>query len=86
MGKPLAQEEDVLGQVAFLDKLLRPKRLNQFLLRHHPFSVIYKVKQKVERLPVERNGFFLPSQSPLAAVDLKLTELHKALIHGRHRS
>ena len=55
-GERLAQKKYVLGQVDLFDELLRPKRLQQFLLPHHSLPVIDQVEKKVEGLPIERQG------------------------------
>jgi hypothetical protein len=46
----LAQQEDLLTEVAFLDEGSRPHRLQEFVLRDDPRPLLDEQQQYVERL------------------------------------
>jgi hypothetical protein len=48
--KSFPQHEDVLGQIGFLDKGVRPHALHQVILQNHLFAVAYEHKQGLEGL------------------------------------
>jgi hypothetical protein len=51
----------MLREVAFLDELIRPERLEQFLLADHAVAVIDQVEQQVKGFPVQGNRLSTPA-------------------------
>ncbi len=78
-GERLAEQEDVLGQVALFDERFRPERTQQLIFSDHSSGMIHQVKKQVEGLPVTRQGIVPSAQLPSGAINFILFNLSKPL-------
>jgi hypothetical protein len=71
----LADGEDVVGQVGFLDRGVRPDRLYQLFLGQQAAGIGRQNQKQVEGLGRERDRLAVPQQQPLTRVERDVTEL-----------
>jgi hypothetical protein len=70
----LAKQKDVLGEVALLDKAIRPDSPKQLFLVKWPQGVLDKVKKKVKGLGWEGNLRTIAANQTLFRVKIKGAE------------
>jgi hypothetical protein len=70
----LAKQKDVLGEVALLDKAVRPDSPEQLFLGKRPQGVLDKVKKKVKGLGWEGNLRTIAADQTLFRVKIKGAE------------
>ena len=63
-GEGFAEEEDLLGEVAFLDELPGPKGLEELVLGDNAVVVLEQVEEQIEGFAVERQGLIAVAQLP----------------------
>jgi hypothetical protein len=71
----LAQHKNVLCQVGFLNKGIRPDRIEQFFLHNHPIAVTHQHQQGFERLWLQQDGAVIAREKALRGVQAKRAEL-----------
>ena len=64
----LSQQEDVVGQAAFFDESVGPKRPDQLVLLKHMSAIADQQVQSVESLRCERHDFITAHQRTLGRI------------------
>ena len=65
----LPQCEDINGEVAFLDKSVRPKRAHQSIFIKYMTAVLDQQQEQIEQFRFERNGQTIAQQELLCNVE-----------------
>jgi hypothetical protein len=70
----LAQQEDVLAQVRFLDERIRPDLFEEFFLGDYLAAAAYQDEQRLEGFGCDRNRVVSPEQDLLVGVHVERPE------------
>ena len=82
--KRLSQRINVLRQIRFLDKAVRPKRFHQLAFFDDIALVLDEDQKGLDRLLFERYGLAITHQSSVDRVDTKVAELVNSLVFTCH--
>ena len=82
LAQRLPQHRHVVIQVVFLDRRLRPHRVEQFLLRDQPPGVLDQRQERVEHLQTQRDHLTAARESALTDIEMKRPELIRASFRG----
>ena len=82
LAERLPQHRHVVIQVVFLDRRLRPHRVEQLLLRDQPPGVLDQHQQRVEHLQTQRDHLAAAREPALADVEMKRPEPIRASDRG----
>src|SRR5262249_44951500 len=71
----LPQDKDVLAEISFLDKALRPERCHQFIFFENSATALNQERQGIEHFRRKRYRLAVAHQYPLREIELKSAEL-----------
>src|SRR5260370_29755270 len=74
-----SEHRDVLRQVTFLNKRVRPDLAHQPVLLDHPAVVLNQQKQEIEQLRGQSNKLAFSQQNPLHRIHSERSKLETAL-------